>query len=164
MSKKVKPAVGVGITAIPRSPSIAPDKRIVPEATHKQDKLARLRAIGFKLAGHWKRSGIGIVFELDRNLATACNVLYFFAVDGELMYLGKTINSLQHRMQSYKTPAKSAAKGGSTNIKNNENIRMCLGQEKTVQVFALPDNGLLQYGGFHVNLAAGLEDSLVREL
>jgi len=28
----------------------------------------------------------------------------------------------------------------------------------------LADHGLLHYGGFHVNLAAGLEDSLIRDL
>jgi hypothetical protein len=33
-----------------------------------------------------------------------------------------------------------------------------------VEIYALPDNGLLRYGGFHVNLAAGLEDSIVRDL
>lgn len=30
-----------------------------------------------------------------------------------------------------------------------------------MEIHVLPDNGLLYYGGFHVNLAAGLEDSLV---
>jgi hypothetical protein len=33
-----------------------------------------------------------------------------------------------------------------------------------VDIFALPDNGLLHYGGFHINLAAGLEDSLISTL
>ena len=33
-----------------------------------------------------------------------------------------------------------------------------------VEIHALPDNGLLYYRGFHVNLAAGLEDSLVATL
>jgi hypothetical protein len=33
-----------------------------------------------------------------------------------------------------------------------------------VDVFALPDNGLLHYGDFHVNLAAGLEDSIILTL
>ena len=33
-----------------------------------------------------------------------------------------------------------------------------------MDIFVLPDNGLLHYGLFHVNLAAGLEDSIVREL
>jgi 5-methylcytosine-specific restriction protein A len=36
------------------------------------------------------------------------------------------------------------------------------GQE--VEAYILPDNGLLRYGAFHLNLAAGLEDSLIREL
>jgi hypothetical protein len=31
-----------------------------------------------------------------------------------------------------------------------------------VDIYALPDNGLLHYGRFHVNLAAGLEDDLIR--
>jgi hypothetical protein len=35
---------------------------------------------------------------------------------------------------------------------------------KSVEIFALQDNDLLHYGGFDVNLAAGLEDSLVRDL
>jgi len=28
----------------------------------------------------------------------------------------------------------------------------------------LPDNGLLHFGDFHVNLAAGLEDSIIKTL
>jgi hypothetical protein len=28
----------------------------------------------------------------------------------------------------------------------------------------LPDNGLLRFGGFHLNLAAALEDSLINDL
>src|SRR5439155_270636 len=73
-------------------------------------------------------------------------------------------NMLGHRMQRYKTPPKNSKKGGTTNIRNHKNIKECLAQGKPVEVFVLPDNGLLQYGGFHINLAAGLEDSLVREL
>jgi hypothetical protein len=129
-----------------------------------QDKLSRIVAIGFKRVGDWTHAGGGIVFALDESFVTERNVLYAFVVGGELMYIGKTINSLHDRMQRYKTPAKTAAKGGSTNIKNNENIRLILGRGESVEIFALPDNGLLHYGGFHVNLAAGLEDSLVHEL
>jgi hypothetical protein len=32
---------------------------------------------------------------------------------------------------------------------------------ESLEIHALLDNGLLFYGGFHVNLAAGLEHSLV---
>lgn len=128
-----------------------------------KDKLARLKAIGFTLAGTWKNADSAITFDSNQ-LTTARNVLYAFVMDGEVMYIGKTTNTLHHRMQRYKTPAKTSTKGGTTNIKNHRNIKDCLAQGKIIQVFVLPDNGLLQYGGFHINLAAGLEDSLVREL
>jgi hypothetical protein len=35
---------------------------------------------------------------------------------------------------------------------------------QAVEVYVLPDSGLLYYGGFHVNLAAGLEDALIDSL
>ena len=122
-------------------------------------KLDRIKAIGFTLAGCWKLSESALAFELN-DLATARNVLYAFVVDGELMYMGKTVQRLRTRMTGYKTPGPTQ----STNIKNNGNIREASAQGKRVEISVLPDNGLLHYGGFHVNLAAGLEDSLVREL
>ena len=76
------------------------------------------------------------------------------------MYVGKTVQPLRIRMAGYKTPGPTQP----TNIKNNGKIREALAQGKRVEIMVLPDNGLLHYGGFHVNLAAGLEDSLVREL
>lgn len=42
--------------------------------------------------------------------------------------------------------------------------KQLLFEGKTVHIHALPDNGLLFYGGFHVNLAAFLEDALIAEL
>ena len=36
-----------------------------------------------------------------------------------------------------------------------------LSKGKSIDIFALPDNGLIHYGGFHLNLAAGLESSLI---
>jgi len=94
------------------------------------------------------------------DLGGARNVLYAFAVDGSLMYVGKTVQPLRARMTGYRNPAPTQ----STNIKNKSNIRQCLDEGKRVEIYVLPDNGLLYYGKFHVNLAAGLEDSVVREL
>ena len=123
------------------------------------DKLDRLRTIGFAATGTWNLSGNSLTVELNE-LASARNVLYAFVVDHELMYIGKTVQSLRKRMAGYKNPGPTQ----STNIRNNANIRDCLLSGKRVEILVLPDNGLLHYGGFHVNLAAGLEDSLVREL
>jgi hypothetical protein len=123
------------------------------------DKLGRLKTIGFTVAGLWKFDGEGIACELNE-LAIARNVLYSFAVDGQLMYVGKTVQPLRVRMAGYRNPGPTQ----STNIKNNQNIRESLARGKQVEVYVLPDNGLLHYGKFHVKLAAGLEDSVVREL
>jgi hypothetical protein len=123
------------------------------------DKLARLREIGFTIIGQWKMAEGGIDYEL-KNFADASKVLYAFVVDNELMYVGKTIQPLRARMAGYRAPGVSQ----STNIKNNSKIHACLMNGKRVDIHALPDNGLLHVGSFHLNTAAGLEDSLVRDL
>jgi hypothetical protein len=124
-----------------------------------ENKLSRLKKIGFTAAGSWKLTAGVLTFELH-GLGSARNVLYAFVVDGELVYVGKSVQTLRTRMNGYKNPGTTQ----STNIKNNKNIREALEQGKQVEIHVLPDNGLLHYGGFHVNLAAGLEDSVVREL
>jgi hypothetical protein len=88
------------------------------------------------------------------------HVLYAFIVDREVVYIGKTIRGLGSRMQNYCTPHKTQL----TNTRNNVSIRDAINSGKHVKIYALPDNGLLHYGGFHVNLAAGLEDALVHDL
>jgi hypothetical protein len=123
------------------------------------DNLNRIKAIGFTRAGCWSLTNGSLGLELTAH-ENDRNVLYAFVVDGEPMYVGKTVQPLSKRMAGYRKPAETQ----STNIKNNENMRRCLVQGKSVEIFVLPDTGLLHYGGFHVNLAAGLEDSLVREL
>ena len=83
-----------------------------------ENPLARLKGIGFIVAGVWKLNGEGIIYELNE-LATARNVLYAFVVDGELMYVGKTVQPLHTRMAGYKCPGNTQ----STNIRNNQIIR-----------------------------------------
>ncbi len=126
---------------------------------HQKDSLNRLTSMGFIRVDNWKLIESNPAFELNQH-ASAHNVLYAFVVDGRLQYIGKTVVPLRKRMAGYKTPGKSQL----TNVRNNENIRASLTQGTLVDIFALPDNGLLYYGGFHVNLAAGLEDSLVRDM
>jgi hypothetical protein len=91
-------------------------------------------------------------------------VLYAFVSSSsqdakQLMYIGKTVRTLASRMAGYKKPGPSQ----STNQKNNANIRSLLQQGKSVEIYVLPDRGL-HYGGFRVNLAAGLEDSIVLQM
>jgi hypothetical protein len=124
-----------------------------------QTELDRIKFIGFKPAGRCKLLDGKLAFELNE-YADSPNVLYAFVVGGHLMYIGKTVQTLRKRMAGYRSPGPTQP----TNIRNNGNIRDSLAHGEQVEIYALPDNGLLHYGGFHVNLAAGLEDSLIRKL
>jgi hypothetical protein len=117
----------------------------------------RLIEIGFQQAGHWRLEDGKLVADLAR-LATQRNILYAFICDGEVKYIGKTASSLAGRMRGYRNPAETQT----TNIRNNSRILDTLAAGGTVDIYALPDNGLLHYGAFHLNLAAGLEDDLIR--
>jgi len=119
--------------------------------------MNRLIEIGFEQVGHWRVENGRISHELTR-LATQRNILYAFIRDGAVMYIGKTVSPLGTRMSGYRNPATSQ----STNVRINKHITDCLAEGAAVDVYALPDNGLLHYGRFHVNLAAGLEDDLIR--
>ena len=123
------------------------------------DRLDRIKQIGFTRAGSWSLDGATIVCELVQH-ASARNILYAFVIEDCVLYIGKSVRSLCTRMCGYRSPEPTQ----STNVRNNRNIRKALERGQLVEVFVLPDNGLLHYGGFHVNLAAGLEDSLIKEL
>lgn len=118
--------------------------------------MNRLLGIGFEPAGHWLLVGGDLAFTLSRH-ASQRNILYAFVSDGEVQYVGKTIQSLYARMGGYKNPSSSQT----TNVRNNTRIKALLQAGAAVDILALPDNGLMHYGQFHLNLAAGLEDSLI---
>ena len=119
--------------------------------------MNRLLEIGFEPAGHWSLEGEALRFDLARH-ATQKNVLYAFVCDGQVKYIGKTVQPLRVRLSGYRTPADTQ----STNIANNRRIRELVAAGVAVEILALPDNGLLHYGPFHVNLAAALEDDIIR--
>jgi hypothetical protein len=117
----------------------------------------RLLEIGFDLAGHWVAEQDSLKFELLR-YGEQKNILYAFVSDGQVKYVGKTVRKLTVRMAGYRNPGPTQ----STNINNNARIRALLSGGAAVDIYALPDNGLLHYGKFHLNLAAALEDDIIR--
>jgi hypothetical protein len=121
--------------------------------------LERLENMGFREVGQWSIE-LGKIKFTFIDAASAKNVLYAFISQDTVMYIGKTVQTLKQRMGGYKNPAPSQ----STNIKGNKLISEILLTNHPVAIYALPDNGLLFYGGFHVNLAAGLEDNLIKAL
>lgn len=121
--------------------------------------MNRLLEIGFEPAGHWVLENEELSFELVRH-SSQRNVLYAFVCDGHVKYIGKTARSLAARMEGYRRPEPTQ----STNIRNHDRIMQVLAGGAAVEILVLPDNGLLHYGQFHINLAAGLEDDIIRVL
>lgn len=124
-----------------------------------RDSVNRLLDIGFQVAGEWliEHDALRIVF---RQHAEQRNILYAFVCDGEVKYVGVSTQTLRKRMAGYKSPGPKST----TNIRNNRNIRELLSKGVAVEVYALPDSGLMHYGPFHLNLAAGLEGSIIAAL
>ncbi len=124
----------------------------------RTDGLSRLEAGGFKCVGDWAVNGQQLTFRLN-DFADKRNVLYAFVIDGNVCYVGKTTMPLQKRLYGYQNPGPKQ----STNIKNHQKIHEMLTDGRCVAIYALPDSGLMQYAGFHLNLAAGLEDGIIAE-
>lgn len=122
--------------------------------------MDRLLNIGFIKIGYWELLDGQLHYVMTESFHDVCNNLYAFVCDGEVKYIGKTTRLLKRRMYNYKKPGLSQ----STNIKNNAFIREALLQNIAVDILALPDNGLMHYGPFHLNLAAGLEDSIIKTI
>ena len=121
--------------------------------------LSKLTDIGFKKVGIWSLVNCEpeLLIEAEGDSA---NILYSFVVDGVPKYIGKTVQPLKKRMYGYRKPAATQ----STNIRNNGNIKSALESGSSIELYVLPDHGLLHFGEFHLNLAAGLEDSIVSSL
>jgi len=126
--------------------------------------VARLVAIGFRQAGRWTLANQVLRLTLEPAIVHEQNVLYAFVVNGVLMYVGKTTQSLIKRMQGYRSPASNSERGGSTNIKNNRNIIDALRAGANVDIYVLHALPIQQHGEFAVNVAAGLEDSIINKL
>ena len=118
--------------------------------------MERLLRIGFERAGSWVTDGDSINYLLEQHQEKN-NLIYVFTVDGDVKYIGKTTKMLFQRLYFYKNPGA----GQTTNERVNGNIGSALSQDKSVEIFVLVDNGLLSFGGYHINLAAGIEDSLI---
>jgi len=121
--------------------------------------LPRLLHIGFHRVGEWHLNESKPIYALDAE-SDSRNVLYAFVAGSEVLYVGKTTQPLKKRLYGYQNPGPTQY----TNIKGNKLISEILVSGKDVEIFALPDHGLLHFGDFHINLAAGLEDSLIAKL
>jgi len=123
--------------------------------------LEDLTEIGFEQSGHWepKENG-GISFQQTNDSTEGENVLYAFVIDEDVRYVGKTARTIKDRMRNIEYADSSQQ----TNIKLQGHIKDLLEEGKDVDVYSLVDDGLIHYGRFHLNLAAGLEDDIIGKL
>jgi hypothetical protein len=120
---------------------------------------SRLVEVGFRQVGEWSLQNEEPRFSLSAE-ATSHNVLYSFVSGDDALYIGKTTIALQDRMYQYENPGRSQL----TNIRVNGLLKETLSDGTVVHIYALRDDGSMNYRGFHLNLAAGLEDSLISGL
>lgn len=118
--------------------------------------LPKLFDMGFRKVGEWYLVADKVACTLDSEQSSK-NILYAFESQGEILYIGKTTQPLKARMYGYQNPGPTQ----STNQKNNANLKEILSAGNPVAIHVLPDRDLLYYGGFHLNLAAGLEGDLI---
>lgn len=127
--------------------------------------MHRLLKIGFESAGFWEldeHKPTTLQFYL-RNASPYPHTLYAFVLDGVVVYVGKTTRTLRARLINYANGLRkgSSPRTDSTNVRIANLILEALGQDHAVEIYALPDTELHRIGDFHLNLAAGLEDSII---
>lgn len=121
--------------------------------------MDQLIEIGFFKTGFWSLSTQEDIFYTLTANQSSQNILYCFASEQNIMYIGKTIKTLSQRMNGYQRPGTSQ----STNIKVKKEILSLLKENKEVDIFILINDTKLKYGNFNINIAAGLEDSLIEQ-
>jgi len=119
--------------------------------------MRRLLQIGFEQVGSWRLRGQELALELTR-MNGQRNVLYAFVQDASVLYVGKTTGPLESRMGGYLRPHASQR----TNVRNNQSLLHLLRQDLAIDIYAWADTGMHRIGDFHLNYAAGLEDSIIR--
>jgi len=126
-----------------------------------------LTEIKFENIGKWALVSGRLEYQIelkDRSIINFPNALYAFVVNaedsegGHVVYIGKTTKSLKNRFMGYTNPGKSQQ----TNVKVNIGIRKEIELGSTVHIFCFKSLENLSWGVHSINLAAGLEDSLVR--
>ena len=118
--------------------------------------MDRLLQIGFREIGRWALAGDGLQLQLDP-LQAHRRALYAFATESTLLYVGKTAGTLPTRLQAYVSPHQSQR----TNVRNRAALLDLLHAGTKVRILGWIDPGLHRIGPFDLNMAAGLEDSII---
>ena len=137
----------------------APSGAERPQAS-ASESVTKLMRVGFEAVGEWYLEDGDVKYRLSKYDKTR-KILYAFVSNGQVLYIGKSVRALSQRLNGYMKPGPTQ----STNIKNHRNIQDVLRQGKEVKIFVFaPAEDEIVYRGIPLNLAAGLEDSLIAEI
>ena len=81
--------------------------------------LQRLESIGFRQCGAWALIGAAQIKMVFTDHAQSSNALYAFVSGGEVLYVGKTTQSLRQRLYGYQNPRTTQT----TNVRGHEPVR-----------------------------------------
>ncbi len=143
-----------GATVTKPEPILAKDASRTKES--QSDSLQHLLSLGFEEVGLWFLEDGKVTFVLNKS-SKETNILYSFVVNGVVKYIGKSVQTLYKRMYLYKQGSGSQR----TNIRNKEEIRVCLERGEEVKIYVFIPDPQLYYKGMPINIAAGLEDNLI---
>ncbi len=127
------------------------------------DALTRIMNIGFEYVGFWLESEFKsgkISSILSAPWGTKTEVLYAFVEEKSVLYVGYTARRLSRRFTSYENPGQRS----STDMKICGNIKKKLEASIQIDIYALQNDIETSRGEFDVNVAAGLEKSIIRAL
>ena len=122
--------------------------------------------LGFVDVGKWRLKDDAIAYELDgvdvsasEVMLDAPNALYAFTRGDKVVYIGKTARSIRRRYAGYCKPGRTQA----TNQRCHSNIKAAIAKGDDIRILIFTPITHLRYSDFEINLAAGLEDSLIRD-
>jgi hypothetical protein len=120
-----------------------------------------LRRIGFRDVASWRLDAHGNLMFSDLQPGfdgwRGWNPSLYAHCDGQTVcYLGKSKRLLSKRMDDYRLGL-----GKDTNYRIHQGIRATLGTGRAVHILGFCPVQYLEWGGFKINLAAGLEDILI---
>ena len=121
-----------------------------------ENNLSELEKIGFENVGNWYLNDGSIMFILNSH-ANQKNILYAFVVDGVIKYIGKSILTLRRRIYAYQHFGPTQK----TNIRVHGLLKEMLIKNKSISIYAFVTKNPMLYKGVPIDLAAGLEDSLI---
>lgn len=122
------------------------------------DNFEKFLNLGFEKIGVWEKKNGRISFFVDGDLSNT-NFLYVFVVGNNILYIGKSTNTLYKRLYGYKNPGNSQR----TNIRIKGYILDVLLNKKFIDIYIFSPKEIISFKGFLVNIPAGLEDTLINE-